>query len=386
MKSKCTFQNIGFRTSQIYDTMIFLKKLKKSIAFFIGALAMLASLESDADIQIEPIQSPLNGKATAQYRVPYAIGSPLNTANTINTWVQYLWLNSIAGHSKISPFEHLDGMVGLVGLNYKLAAKTPSLLTIAFEAAYMDAYPSDAISRMTFELHGGQPIQLTDLLTAEGAEKLNKKFIEYQSSKIEKFLPTSMRDRSSEGGAQKSEFDVQSDAYTECRAHLKQSTLEHVQFTVSEGKITLFRACDFPHNIKALEDLDEIPYNQSVSNIETHLNTYGRCVLIENKTDCKLASNTLHDGIYRGELGGRAITLLLSQHDSTPIYYFDDEGTPIELSFTQDPDNSIHIESFLDEEHKRPHQSFSLTLDDADELIGSWQQEGGMQLPVKLHQ
>jgi len=362
------------------------RALKPQASFFIFMLLSLISLGARAELKVEQLQSSPDDQGNTQYKFPLITGTPPEIANNMNLWLQYSRLNSIAGHHKTSPFENLDGMHGTTALDYKILDETKSLLTIEFQGEYMGAYPVDATSRTIFNLGTGQPVQLVDILTADGAKKLNKHLTNNLQSAIDNFLSHTDQLAPSADRPEDDNLNTQKDIYTHCREDLEDGTLKHVKYTIINKQITLFKSCDFPHMIQALDDLGEITYSESFAEIKPDLNAYGNCVLIEANTNCKPEPGVLYDGVYNGKLGNRAITLLVSRGEFIPIYFSDDEGSPVKLHFKQGEANSIRFDSYTEHEHKKPQESFILKTDNTGVLVGTWQQDGGEILPVELHQ
>jgi len=302
----------------------------------------------------------------------------------MNLWLQYSRLGSIAGHHKTSPFEQLDGMEGLTGLNYKILDKTPSMLTLEFQGQSMGAYPSDWTSRATFNVGTGQPIRLLDILSTEGAVKLNQTLIDYQISEIRKFLAEDKQRNVLERNNEKSELDVQLEEYTKCEKMLTNETLKRVQFTIIKNQLTIFRGCQFRHQIQALDDLGEIPFIQPISKIETYLNSYGQCLTNNQQTVCKPEANSMY-GVYQGVIASRPATLILGQGDFIPAFFFEDDGVPIKLTGGKLISDSMQLKSKLDEDNPSPQQTLNLKIEKSDVITGTWQLGDGAPLPIILH-
>jgi len=360
------------------------KKSKLKSIFLATFCLFMVPLDSHAELTVEELHSPLEANGFIQYKTPYITGLPFEIANIMNLWLQYSRLGSIAGHHKVSPFEKLDGTEGLTGLNYKVLDKTSSILSLEFQGQYMGAYPSDETSRTTLNIGTGQPIRLLDILSRDGAIKLNQILIDYQISEIKNFLTKNKQRNSLEYNDEKSEFDVQLEEYTKCEKMLANETLERVQFTITKNQLTIFRGCQFRHQIQALDDLGEIPFTQTTAKIETFLNPYGKCLISNQGGICKPEENSMY-GVYQGVIASRPATLILGQGDFTPVFFFEDDGAPIKLIGGELIPDSIQLKSESNEDNPSAQQTLNLKIEKSNIITGTWQLGDGSPLPIMLH-
>ena len=136
------------------------------------------------------------------------------------------------------------------------------------------------------------------------------------------------------------------------------------------------------HASRALDDLGEFANSLGYQALSADLSPYGRCLLLEKRSDCALPANSTAQGVYRGTLGRYPITLVIEQpyadHSLSASYFYDKHATQIELGgeFQQDY-LTLH-------ESGEPPARFELEFQADGSLTGTWQQGDKPELAVKL--
>ncbi|TCV96404.1 hypothetical protein EC912_102755 [Luteibacter rhizovicinus] len=364
--------------------------------YLIGALALMLPIASHAQLRVEQLKSPVDPKEAETYKVPLIVGTPSDVADRINLWLQYEQLDVIAGHYKKSPFEHEDGNSGTTSLDYSVLDQTPNTLSLEIGGEYMGAYPSSGHVRYVFDLNTGRPVRIGDLFSPEGMARFSKRVTRERIATINETIAQPDPTRTNEKDPEATDdLKMQREQYEECSQSLAQSGLDYDALVLADGHVKVLRGCGFPHVIQALDDIGEMEHSETYAALSHDLSSYGRCLLIDKKTDCKLPSNNVHAGVYRGKLGGRTpITLMLVSNYSngyTSFYFYDRYGTPIGLELTQPSPGKVRLErrddaAAKDAEGNAPVlETFDLTLGADGGLTGQWIQQGKPPMAVTLH-
>ncbi|WP_266160257.1 hypothetical protein, partial [Dyella silvatica] len=115
------------------------------------------------------------------------------------------------------------------------------------------------------------------------------------------------------------------------------------------------------------------------------LNDYGRCLLIDQRSDCQYVRHDHTSGIFHGSLDGRyPITLVFVRPGSGYSgYSYDKFGKLIELSGGLKEGGAYH---FAEQAEKGPSADFVLQRQPDGSLKGNWTQQGKSKpLSVELH-
>jgi len=363
--------------------------------YLVGAFALMLPIASFARLGVEQLKSPGDPKEAEAYKVPLIVGEPTDVADRINLVLQNDLLGIIAGHYKKSPFEQENGNTGTTSLDYSVLDQTPTTLSLEIVGEYMGAYPSTGRRRYVFDLNTGRPVQLGDLFSSEGMARFSKRVIRERVAMIERAIahPDSMRVNEKSSG-EVSDLELQRQQYEECSDGLAKDGLAYDSFVLADGKLKVLRECSFPHVIQALDDIGEMEHAETYAALSHDLNSYGRCLLIDKKTNCRPASNDLHAGVYRGKLDGRtSITLMMVADYSSsysPFYFYDRYGTPIGLVLSRPGLGKVRLEhrddaAPKDAEGKSPLlEAFDLTLVADGSLTGQWTQLGKPPMSIVL--
>jgi hypothetical protein len=350
------------------------------------SLLLALATPASAAFHIEPIKATHpNG---SEYSFPLLTDQSEAAAN-INTWLQAVSLQKLPGRYGKSAFEDVwpednDGWQGVTSMDFQVGSNEPGYLSVDIAYEYMSAYPSQHNTTYNFDAQGGQPIQLRDLFTPGGQQWLRQEASTARVKRIEGFLAGNLPDKSLRLRDDPEEAQEQKQVYENCLPFVRDDDLRYNNLILGAADLTLVRELCAPHVAQALDDLGEYSNSWKYTDLTAHLSDYGRCLLVDKRTDCPRSNATLSAGVWRGSLDGRyPITLVLENEnpDGTigGAYFYDKYARYISLSGKRDAQGGLTLG-----EAGPPPARFSLTPSAAG-LSGTWQQEGGKSLSIDLH-
>lgn len=347
---------------------------------------LLAALPASAAFQIEPIQATHpNGSG---YRFPL-LSDKTPAAQNINTWLQATSLQKMPGRYTKSAFEEIwpqedDGWQGVNSMDFGVTSNEPGFLSLSISYEYSAAYSSMHHQSYNFDAQSGQPVQLTDLFTPQGLQWLRQQASEQRVKRIEDFLAGKSQDKDIQLRTEPEEAEEQKQIYQNCLPYVREDDLRYNDLVLEKDSLALVREQCAPHVVQALDDLWEYRNTWRYDALAAQLSDYGRCLLVEKRTDCPRDAATLSAGVWRGSLDGRyPITLVLDRAEADGSagggYFYDKYARYIELGGQRDEQNTLRLR-----ESGPPPATFELSPS-AGGLSGTWQQEGGKALPIELH-
>jgi len=355
-----------------------------------GAFALIALLSIFwpglvfSALKVEQLKSRLYPEKADDFATPLIVGTPANVALRINNWLQHSQLGLVDGKYTRSPFEKQDPETGTVGLEYSVLDQTLGYLSLELRGDHMGAYPSSSSRPVVFDLQSGDRIELADLLTPVAMARLDKRMLRARLAAIDELLERPDMAGSSPGSDDgREDSEIQRSSYRECRVRMIRGELTRNDFYLAGGKLTLLQGCEFPHVIQALDDLMDLPYSETYTELAPDLTSYGRCLLLSHQPDCDLRATTgLHDGLYVGELGDKLPISLMIFGDGQPFYFYNRDKQHIPLTLTRM--GAGHILLRLDPDDGGS-EVFDLRVAADGSLSGNWTQGEHEKLPVTLH-
>lgn len=350
-------------------------------------LPLLAiALPALADVRIDDLTAKRSDWET--YRFPLLAGdSP--AIGRINTFLHTVELQALPGRFAKSPFEKVqpkNGEIwGVNSLDYQVTGQGPGYLSLAIDGEYTGAYTSQSTRNYSFDLASGRPVGLRQLFTAEGLQRVQSEVQGLRTKRLEDFLDQLPPAKADDGKALSDDeqwLEGQRAMYTSCLGDRRDASLDYDRVQLSGDSLTLIAGSCAAHVNRALDDLGEFANRFSYQALSGDLSAYGRCVLLQRRSNCALPANSVGQGVYHGTLGRYPITLVLEQlyadHSLSASYFYDKHATRIELGGEHQQDHvTLH-------ESGEPPARFELEFQADGALTGTWQQGDKPALPVQL--
>ncbi|MET0935901.1 MAG: hypothetical protein ABWX83_07925 [Luteibacter sp.] len=340
-------------------------------------LSLFVPLAGAAQVRVDKLVFPPGTKYAEHYIVPVVSGVPTEVAGKINLAIQYSLLGLVPGHYRQPVFTEDDRLGGTTDLAFTVVRADSQVLTIDIEGSYLGAYSSVGHTWMSFDLHDGQIIAASDILTPAGIERSKKAVDKALLAGIRKTIAHPDALRTAPGS--EDDLKTQRDAYASCARDLGNSNGD-TGFELKED-LVVTRSCDFPHVILALDDLGEVAWKASYASLGDQLTPYGRCVLVEKGEHCARATVSPMAGVWRGTIGkGSAITFIAM--DGGLTYFYDRIGTGISLRQQESPSGHWVLNRI--DEKGSVAETFDLVAAPTAGFTGTWKQVGKDALPVVL--
>jgi hypothetical protein len=359
---------------------------------FLSLLLLSAALPVAAELRFEDLEAKRSDWAT--YRFPVLQGDSL-AVRRINTYLHAMELEGLPGRFARSPFERIwpkDGEIwGTNSLDYRIDAEQPGFLSLTISGEYTGAYTSMGHVTYLFDLASGHPIGLSQLFTSAGLQRLGERIGRERSKRIEDYLagipvPSGYGDEQvSLSPDDHDEYsDEQRDMYRHCLPSRSAADLRYDRLQLGKQRLTLTAGGCAPHAARALDDLGDFVNSVPYTELDADLSTYGRCLLLEQRSDCQHPGDLKAGGVYWGKIDGRyPITLIVgTSENSRPqssAYFYDKYATRIELDGRDLRDGRLRLQEGGDTPAR-----FDLQLRADGTLRGTWQQVGGKALAVEL--
>ncbi|MCQ4259647.1 hypothetical protein [Stutzerimonas stutzeri] len=349
----------------------------------LGLLAFV-SLQSLAEPGISTLEATRSEWST--YRFPLLEGES-KASERINIYLHAFELDGLPGRFEQSPFERVwpqeDVGQGVVSLDYEIHAKTPGFLSLAIIGEYYGPYLSLGRKDYAFDLADGSPLSLSQLFSEQGLQNMRRRISQARVERLETFLAQLSANSASADDAETAE--IQRGMYEECLPRHRETNLDHSRLLLGPTQLTLVAGRCSAHAVRALDDLGEFSNSFAYTDLAQELSPYGRCLLLEQRSDCRDLSKPQISGVYRGVVNGRQrITLVIAPPDaggsSRAFSFRNEDASRVELSARQEPDAGRIL---LREQNARP-ALFELLLERDGQLSGTWQEKAGPQVPVEL--
>lgn len=348
-------------------------------------LLMLATvMPVGAELRIDDLHAKRSEWET--YRFPLFKGdSP--AIERINTYLHAVVLNGLPGRFERSPFERIwpkDGEIwGTNSIDYMIDGQGPGYLSLSVTGEYTGAYTSMGTFTYPFDLTSGRPIGLEQLFTPAGLQRLGERVGLERGQRIEAFLAElpPPADATAEPDEDDERIETQRDMYQECLPRRRSSDLQYNRVELHRDALVLIAEGCAPHVVQALDDLGEYSNSIPYAQLADDFSAYGRCLLLEQRSDCQRPADLRAGGAYHGKIDGRyAISLVLEGNVyASSSYFYDRYARQIELSRQNVSADQIRLHEGGDSP-----AVFDLHLQPDGSLIGTWQQQGGKALPVEL--
>jgi len=339
-------------------------------------------MSSIADPSVSTLEAARSEWST--YRFPLFEGESA-ALERINIYLHAFELDGLPGRFKQSPFERIwpkeDGGHGRVSLDYEIHAKTPGFLSLDIIGEYYGAYLSLGRNSYAFALADGSPLSLSELFSESGLQRLRERVSQARIERIENFLARLPANSATEEEAESAA--IQREIYEHCLPRHLDTNLAHDRLVLEQAQLTLIAERCSAHVVRALDDLDEFSNSFAYSELAEDLSSYGRCLLLEQRSDCRQLAKPQLGGVYRGVIESRhRITLAITPPDvegaARAAYFHNGDDGAIELVVRHDASRTL-----LRERRDVPAM-FELQLGRDGQLSGSWRKDGGPPLPVNL--
>ncbi|MFG0586374.1 hypothetical protein ACF8C1_24415 [Pseudomonas sp. zjy_9] len=351
---------------------------------FLPLLLLGAALPVAAELRVENLEAQRSEWET--YRFPLFNGdSP--AIGRINTYLHAVVLNGLPGRFERSPFERIwpkEGEIwGTNNIDYMIDGQGPGYLSLSVTGEYTGAYTSMGTFTYPFDLTSGRPIGLEQLFTPAGLQRLGERVGHERGQRIEAFLAElpPPADATAELDEDDERLETQRSMYQECLPRRSNSDLTYNRVELGRDSLKLIAEGCAPHVVLALDDLGEYSNSIPYAQLADDFSPYGRCLLLEQRSDCQRPADLRAGGAYRGKIDGRyAISLVLEGNVyASSSYFYERYARQIELS-----QRTISADQVRLYEGGDNPAIFDLHLQPDGSLTGTWQQQGGKALPVEL--
>jgi hypothetical protein len=345
-------------------------------------LLALAPMPSIADSGISTLEATRSEWST--YRFPLFEGESA-ALERINIYLHAFELDGLPGRFEQSPFERIwpkeDEGHGVISLDYEIHAKTPGFLSLDIIGEYYGAYLNLGRNSYAFALADGSPLSLPGLFSESSLQRLRGRISQARVERIETFLAQLPTDIATGDGAESAA--IQREIYEHCLPRHRDTRLDHDRLVLEQAQLTLIAGRCSAHAVRALDDLGEFSNSFAYTDLAEDLSSYGRCLLLEQRSDCRQLAKPQMGGVYRGEIDHRdritlAITPPSAEGSSRAVYFHGKDASEIKLVVRHDASRTL-----LREQRDVPAM-FELQLGRDGQLTGTWQKEGGPPLPVEL--
>ncbi len=353
---------------------------RRSLMLCLLALVPLLSIAEPGVTTLEATRSEWS-----TYRFPLFEGGSA-ASERINIYLHAFELDGLPGRFEQSPFERIwptdDAGHGVVSLDYEIHARTPGFLSLEIIGEYYGAYLSMGRNSYAFSLADGSPLSLPALFSEAGLQRVRQRISQARVERIEAFLAQLPVDGAADDEAET--IAIQRAMYGECLRRHHDTNLGHDRLVLKPTQLTLIAGRCSAHAVRALDDLGEFPNSFAYADLAAELSAYGRCLLLEQRSDCRDLSSPQISGVYRGEVDGQQQTLVIAPPDgsgsSRAVYFRDMDASKVELVARRQVDASrIQLR-----EHRAVPAMFELQLDRDGQLNGTWQPEEGVAVPIEL--
>jgi len=342
------------------------------------ALSMLATAAA-AQTRVDPLVYPAGTRYADEYKVPVVSGIDERAADKINLAIQHEILGIVPGHFATPMFPEDERNSGTTSADFTVVRADAQIVSLDIGREFMGAYPSYGRMAMSFDVHDGNPIAASDIFTPAGLKKAQSTIDTRLVAAIRKIIahPDPGRVDPKNGDAA-DDLATQRDAYNDCIENIR----EHDWNTTFQlgDELSVKEGCGFPHVIQALDDVGEVEWKVSYASLAPDLTDYGRCLLVDRRSDCKRDHPTPAVGVWRGTLGKTAISLIGNQDGL--VYLYDRYGEAIGLkASTVTPGHWVIVRT----NGEGPViETFDLETDPKGGFVGTWTQPGKAALPVRL--
>lgn len=360
--------------SAIFDRM--------RIAAALCALAL--PLGAFAQLHVVPLTAP-HGKNDDDnsLKFPLVTGGSEQANQRINTWLQVSQLQKLPGRYQKSPFEDIelkgDTPPGISSLDYSVNANTRSYLSLSINGEYDSASVNMFDSRYNFDAQSGNPLTLLDLFSPQGLAKFTQQVRTARLKMVDRYLAELAANPPADPDQNTEDHRILS----ECRPDLLTENLSGTDFSLSKEALSLSHDCALSHYDQAIADYGPLDTTYRFQALASFLSDYGRCLLIDQRTDCVNPHPDPSWGILHGTLDGRYPITLVYGTPASDGYFYDKFGKYIGLDGGPEADGTVRLRE--SPEHG-PDAHFILKYQPDGSVTGTWTQDGTHKtLAVVLH-
>jgi len=350
-----------------------------------AVLAITSAYPTFAEFRIETISAShpaSSGDEEMTYEFPFIDGDSI-TAARMNTYLHAVELQKLPGRYQDTIFEDVwPGMqpfFGTTWMGFDEMSNEPGYLSLALYYSYMAAYPSDGVRTYNFESISGRPLLLPQLLTADGLEQLRQQTIGGRLQRIDDFLAGKEIDGYGTTISDEPDIaDEQRAIYLNCRENIATADLGSSDMTLGTDRLKLTASACAPHAQRSIDELGSFETSMAYDELQSMLNDYGRCLLIDRRADCRDDTEKFYAGVHKGTIDDRFPITLVLQPNESAVYFYDKYARAIPLKVSWNTDDNLR----LGETGEVPAR-FDLSWS-GGAITGTWTQDGKAPLPVEL--
>ncbi|SDI71616.1 hypothetical protein SAMN05216466_13152 [Paraburkholderia phenazinium] len=349
--------------------------------------ALLLPLCAFAQLHVVPLTTPhAKGNDDTSLKFPLVTGGSEQADQRINTWLQVSQLQKLPGRYQKSPFEEIepkgDSPLGTTSLDYSVNANTRGYLSLSINGEYDSASINMFDSRYNFDAQSGNPLTLPDLFSPQGLAKFTRQVRVARLKMVDRYLAELAAQPPSDPDQNSNEHRVLS----QCRSDLaaEKENLRGTDFSLTKDALSLSRDCALSHYDQATADDDgPLVTTYRFQALAGLLSDYGRCLLIDQRTDCTNPHPDPSWGILHGTLDGRYPITLVYGTPAGDGYFYDKFGKYIGLDGGLEADGTVRLRE--SPEHG-PDTRFVLKHQADGSVTGTWTQDSTHKtLAVALH-
>ncbi len=335
----------------------------KRVKWLGGLAAGLLSLGVQAQLNVKTVESSSH---KLPLKFPVVSGGEDSAMWRINAWLQVSELEKLPDRYKKNLFEDVlpkpDEALGIASLSYTVDANTPSFLSLMVHSTYTGMWLSDYSFHYNFDARTGRLISLADLFSPHGWSAFRGALRTSRLSRIDEFLAKSSHAAVSSNDSVK--------VYADCRKKLDQDDF----MILGKDKLTVSLSCVKPfHGMLVFNENEPGPLDNEYpyAALNSMLNDYGHCLLLEQRADCVNPQHDLSHGLWHGTLNKRPITLVYGTY-GTDGYFYDKYAKYIALQGGLQADGSLRFTEIL---RSGPNATLVLKRQADGSFKGSWTQE-----------
>ncbi|HEX7817550.1 hypothetical protein [Dyella sp.] len=354
------------------------------------ALALLLGWAAQAHAQQVHVDALKGHQGEDDYAFPVVKGGDRQAMQRINTWLQAVVLHKMPGHYRKNLVEDVwadhapDDISGFDQLDFSVNAAAPGYVSISLTGEYVSASLNSYAQSYNFDARTGQLIDLYDLFSERGLARFTADVAKARVGVLNDHLAElKAKPDQVHGGDEAAPADLER-IYERCRNEVRKDGLDRDKLTLSNDKLGVSRDCTVGRMEESMDDLGELDHEVAFSEIASMLSDYGRCLLVNRRTDCINPNKLMTAGVLYGSIDGRLpITLVWGSHGDDG-YFYDRVNKFIHLSFSGEPDKNGNYVFHEYADNGLPAKFVLTRLPDGG-FKGTWTQTAGKPLPVELH-
>jgi hypothetical protein len=320
--------------------------------------ACAAPLIAHGQLRVDALKDLRPGGSAISF--PVVSGSNAAVAQRINTWLQASQLRKLPGRYRKEAFEDIvpakENGLGVTSLDFGVSANTRAYLSLSVSGIYQSASIQEFGFEYNFDARSGAPLSLSDLFTQQGLVRLTAQVRAARLAKIDSYLdgmarPASVTGVASAAGGNEEPAPAEDTRrmYESCRTRVAADALDDMDFSLTKTALRLSRDCASSHYEAALAGNGPLVTEHAFQKLPGMLSDYGRCLLVEQRSDCVNPRRDAPRGVLHGSMGDSRIPITVVLGAPTEDgYFYDKYGRFIALQTRFAADGALHMHESAD--------------------------------------